>query len=156
LRFAVLKYFQNCVAVSRLKTYGDAQGYTLDMDKTVSYLRKHIDSLADWHCGVFALRFCMELPVEANPVCYDLQQPVTGAIHTVVEVREPLGTITYDPTQGCVYLASVKQLCDGSVDMDKVTYWSKKPDPRFSGYQGAAFFFKARERQRIVFNNIKR
>ena len=152
---AQLTYFKNCVAVSGLKPYGEARGYKFTPDMTVSALRKNIDQLADWHCGVFALRFCMELPDKANAVCYDLQQPSTGAIHTVVEVREPVGTITYDPTQGCVYLASVKQLCDGSVDLDKVTYWGKAPEKRFSGYQGANFFYKARERQRIVFNNIK-
>lgn len=150
-----LKYFQACVAVSGLKPYGEARGYKFKPDMTVAAIRKNIEPLADWHCGVFALRFCMELPAEAGAVCYELQQPATGAVHTVVEVREPSGTVTYDPTQGCVYLASVKQLCSGSVDMEQITYWSKAPEKRFSGYQGANFFFKARERKQTHLKDIQ-
>ena len=148
-----LKYFKLCIAVSRLKPYGAGEGpfsYA-----TRAELRRNIVSCKDWHCGHFALQFCLDLPAEAKPVCYGLEQPASGAHHALVEVREPVGIITYDPTQGCAYRASVKQMREGSVNMEDVTLWGKEPKREFVFYQGADFFFNVNIQSRIKFYEIK-
>lgn len=98
----------------------------------------------------------MELPPEAQAVCYELFQPVSNITHTVVEVKEPSGVITYDPTLGCAYRASVQQMLSGSVDIENSTLPGKKTDPAFvRGYRGEALFFGARIKGRIKFSDIK-
>ena len=148
-----LHYFKRCLAVNTLKPYGVGDG--LFAYTTRSELRRKIVALKDWNCGHFALQFCLDLPPEAKPVCYGLEQRATDALHALVEVTEPSGmVVTYDPTQGCAYRATVKQLREGSVDIEDITVWGKAPQPDFVLYQGASFFFGIRIRSIVKFEEI--
>ena len=61
----------------------------------------------------------------------------------------------YDPAQGCACKASVKELIQGSCDYDSVLFWGRQPSAAFMWYQGARFFFKAREQKRTYLKDIK-
>ena len=118
-------------------------------------MRKELDSLQKWSSSAFAWAFMLQLPAETDAVCYDLIKGATGVVHSVVEIKDENGVITYDPAQGCAYKVSVKELIQGDCDYDSIVFWGNKPSAYFMWYQGARFFFKAREQKRTHLKDIE-